>query len=245
MPLTPAHAATAWPLKRLLPSLPLDALIIGAIAPDLEYLVRMAPSGRFGHSPKGLLFFCLPVGIAVWAVYRHLVRPALVTLFPEGLRAGLVARASSLVSVAVAILVGSFSHDVWDSFTHYNGWAVRHSSVFYTMVPIAGPIRVPLFQLLQHTSTLVGLIALVIWIRRWLRSQPPEARAYTDESRTRAIRVVACLFLAIELGGLLNGWRGRQASTWLEGGYYVIGGMAGLALALVIFGLIAARPSPD
>ncbi len=244
MPLTPAHAAAAWPLSRLLPSLPLDALVIGTLAPDFEYLIQLEPRGRVAHSPMGLFVFCLPLGMAVWAVYRHVVRPALVTLFPEGLRADLVARRSSLVSVAAAILVGAVSHLLWDSFTHYQGWSVRHFPVLWTMVHIAGSAYLPLFRILQHVSTLVGLVALVIWARRWLGRQPPAARAYTDEARSRAIRVVAMLLCAVEMGALLNSWRGFGRPDWLVAGYAVIGAMVGLALALLVFGLVA-QPSPE
>ncbi len=171
-------------LSRLLPSLPLDALVIGTMTPDFEYLIQLEPRGRVAHSPMGLFVFCLPVGIAVWAVYRHVVRPALVTLFPEGLRADLVARRSSLVSVAAAILVGCRQPLLWDSFTHFRGWSVRHFPVFWTMVHLAGSAYLPLFRILQHVSTLVGLMTLVIWVRRWLGgSLLPLARTPTNRDR--------------------------------------------------------------
>lgn len=162
MPLTPAHAA-AWPLSRLLPSLPLDALVIGTMTPDFEYLMQLAPRGRIAHSPLGLLVFCLPVGVAVWAVYRHVVRPALLTLFPNGLKAGLTARHGSLPSVVAAVLIGAASHSLWDSFTHFHGWGVRQVPALLTMVHVVGRVYLPLYRILQHTSTLVGAIALVVW----------------------------------------------------------------------------------
>src|SRR4051812_17546859 len=118
MPLTPAHTAAAWPLTRLVRSLPLDALVVGTMVPDFEYLLELAPRGRFAHSPLGLLLFCLPVGVLTWTIYRHLVRPAILTLLPAGLRPGLMARHTNLAAVVVAILLGASSHAAWDSFTH-------------------------------------------------------------------------------------------------------------------------------
>ncbi len=245
MPLTPAHAAAAWPLSRLLPSLPLDALVIGTMTPDFEYLVRMAPQGRTAHSLIGLFVFCLPVGVAVWAVCRHVVRPALLTLFPDGLKAALIARHSSLPSVVAAILIGAASHSLWDSFTHFHGWGVRQVPALLTMVHVAGRVYLPLYRILQHTSTLVGLIALVVWVRRWLSSQPAMALAYSSsESKWRAIRSVGILLCAGELGALLNGLRGLGRAAWMPPGYAAVGGMAGLALALVVFGLVV-RPAVE
>lgn len=245
MPLTPAHAAAAWPLSRVLPPLPLDALVIGTMTPDFEYLVRMAPQGRTAHSLMGLLVFCLPVGVGVWIVYRYVVRPALVTLFPEGLRTGLVARQSSLVSVVAAILIGAASHSLWDSFTHFHGWGVRRVPDLLTIVHLGGRVYLPLYRVLQHASTIVGLIALVVWVWRWLTRQPAVARAYgSSESKWRAIRSVAMLLCAGELGALLNGLRGLGRAAWMPPGYAAVGGMAGLALALLVFGLVV-RPSVE
>lgn len=71
------------------------------------------------------------------------------------------------------------------------------------------------------------------------------ARAYSSsESKWRAIRAVAILLCAGELGALLNGLRAVPPDSWLGLGYAAVGGMAGLALALVVFGLVV-RPSVE
>src|SRR3954462_8835891 len=80
MPITPAHAAAAWPLHAAWRRLPLAALVIGTLSPDLEYVLRLEPRGKFGHSPAGLVVFCLPVTLLVWYVWRSLVRAALTPL---------------------------------------------------------------------------------------------------------------------------------------------------------------------
>ena len=46
MPFTPAHVAAALPFRRT--RLIWSALIVGTIAPDLEYYVRLNADGRSG-----------------------------------------------------------------------------------------------------------------------------------------------------------------------------------------------------
>jgi Domain of unknown function (DUF4184) len=241
MPLTPAHTATAWPLIRLFPSLPLDALVIGTMAPDFQYLFELAPRGRFGHSPLGLLGFCLPVGLVTWAIYRRAVRPAGLTLLPAGLKARLVGGHTSLVAVAGAILLGAASHTAWDSFTHRRGWGVLNIQGLSSTVPLAGLGDVPVFKMLQHGSTILGIAAVGIWFWRWFRRQPSSARGYTGHSRVRAMRILAMLLGAGVAGALLNGLRGYPRGIAVGLGHAAVGAMAALAVALLIFGLMARR----
>src|SRR5436190_16959079 len=142
MPLTPAHAAAAWPIVRLVPRLPISTVVIGALAPDFEYLVRLAPRGSFGHTPLGIALFCLPVSLVVGALFERLVRPAL--LLPA-------ARVQPALLAAAGATLGAVSHVAWDGFTHRGGWGV-------VMMPgLAGSVGgVAWYQVLQHASTLVG-----------------------------------------------------------------------------------------
>ena len=84
MPLTLAHAAAAYPLRRT--RLVLSALIIGTFTPDLEFFLRFAPKGPFGHSPRGLFLFCLPVGFVVFWLFHAVVKEPLAALMPRAVR---------------------------------------------------------------------------------------------------------------------------------------------------------------
>src|SRR6185295_10926654 len=95
MPVTPAHAAVAWPLRKIAPHLPLSALVIGAMSPDCEYFLRLAPITRMAHKPAGVIFFCIPVSLVAWLIFRRLVRPALLELLPPVLAASLGPGSSS------------------------------------------------------------------------------------------------------------------------------------------------------
>lgn len=242
MPLTPAHTAAAWPLSRLLPSLPVDALVLGTLVPDFQYFLALAPRGRFAHSPLGLLLFCLPVGLVAWAIYRRVVRPASLTLVPAGLRSGLVAKHTSLLPVIVAILIGAASHSVWDSFTHARGWTVRRIPALATAVHLGGVGDVPIFKILQHGSTILGVAVVALWVWRWIGRHPGSARSYHGQTRQQAVRIVALLFAAGAAGAFLNGLRGMGHGIAVGLGYAAVGGMAALAVALVVFGLVIRPP---
>ena len=61
MPFTPSHAVAAAPLWLVARGwLPLSALVVGTMAPDYEFLLRLRPSAIVSHSVVGLVVFCLP-----------------------------------------------------------------------------------------------------------------------------------------------------------------------------------------
>src|SRR4051812_26449540 len=84
MPFTPAHAAAALPFGRVR-ALPLDALVVGTMVPDLPLFVSFAPNYAFTHSLVLALPVCLPWGIGLWLLAR-LARPSTVWLMPEWMR---------------------------------------------------------------------------------------------------------------------------------------------------------------
>jgi len=166
MPLTFAHPVAVLPLRRC--GLPLSALVVGSMAPDLEYLMRLAPRSEISHTAAGLLLFCVPVGlIALWVLHRVWKRPVL-ALFaedrtsPPGHRPVPFAfwPLSRLAVLGAAVLVGALTHLAWDSFTHEYGWTVRHVPVLSTPILRTSRGAVPLFKLLQHGSTAFGLTVL-------------------------------------------------------------------------------------
>ena len=244
MPLTPAHTAAAWPLSRVLPKLPLDALLLGTMLPDFEYFLELAPRGHLGHSPLGLLVFCLPVGLVTWAIYRPVVRPAGLTLLPPGLRASLAAHHSPVPGVIAAILIGAASHSLWDSFTHAEGWAVHRIPVLSMAVSLGTLGDVRIFKMLQHGSTVAGIAAVTVWLLRWVRRQPQSALVYEGQSRARAVRIVAILLAIAAAGAVLNGLRAINRGIAVSLGYGAVGGMAAMLLAFVVFGLLVRPREP-
>jgi hypothetical protein len=241
MPITPAHAAAAWPLHRAFRRLPAAALVIGTMAPDLEYVLRMKPYGKFGHSPQGLFFFCLPATLIVWWAWRSAIRPALTPLLPPGLRAAAEApppgRAADAVPLAiVAALLGAATHDLWDGFTHATGWAV---AIFPAMMRApAGFGGLAWFTIAQFGSSLVGGLIALAWIAAEWRRWPAQARRFAPGQRARLARV-ALFVAAVSLGvGAVNASFETALPDRL--GRAAVGTMAGVGVALSIYAMWAA-----
>ena len=162
MPLTLAHPVAVLPLKRC--GLPLSALVVGSISPDLEYLLHLAPVGGIGHTPAGLLVFCLPAGLsALWIVHRIWERPMRSMFSPAaqdsaGPRYKLFAfwPISRLGLVCLAILIGAITHLLWDSFTHKHGWMVQQFPLLSRPILRTHWGDAPVYKILQHGSTLLG-----------------------------------------------------------------------------------------
>ena len=180
MPLTFAHPAAVIPLRRRW--LPLSALIVGSIAPDLEYLMHLSPHSVISHTIVGLFLFCIPMGlITLWIFHQVWKKPLLAliaknqghppapfTFWPL----------SRLAILATAVFIGALTHVVWDSFTHQYGWMIQQIPALSTPIFQTRWGEVPLYKLLQHGSTALGLAVLaVIAIRHhgWMRHISPRA----------------------------------------------------------------------
>ena len=185
MPFTLAHPAAALPFRRWCPRyLDFSALVVGCLVPDLatsmtDYLEY------FSHTILGSLVFCLPVGLLTLWIFRQ-VRAPLISTLPNPHRDILLSIRTvppgSLVQVMVSLLLGSWLHIAWDSFTHDHSWLVRHSVLSSFTVG-----RMPLNHLLWLLSSLIGVavplvmyLALVRRRRTLIKSVSlSEWRAYT------------------------------------------------------------------
>jgi hypothetical protein len=175
MPITIAHPAAVIPMRKW--GLPISALVVGSISPDLEYLTHISPTGGIGHfysglfdghSITGLFLFCLPVGLVALLVMHKIWKPAAASLLSSDSYISRELNRKSfrflpigrLAAVCLGILVGAFSHLLWDSFTHSYGWMVQHVPVLTTSINLGNGISLSLFRLLQHISTIFGISVL-------------------------------------------------------------------------------------
>lgn len=240
VPFTVSHAAVAWPLSRLVPQLPAAALAIGAMSPDFEYLVRLAPRSHLSHTPVGVFAFCLPVAMAAWLAYRYLVRPAALELLPAALATEQPDRrepiGSTTLAAALAIVLGAFSHLAWDAFTHQDGLAVAAIPVLRQDV-VPGHDGLLWCQLLQHVSTLVGLVILGVWgLRAWQRL-PPQARRLEPGQLPGLAASLAFVMACSAVGGFLDGHRAWGGGVVSVLAFAAVGAMDGAAFALLSIGL--------
>ena len=206
MPLTPSHAIAAPIIQRVIRPLgivlPMSALVIGTMVPDFEYLIRLSPGGGEWHTRVGLLEFCLPAGLATWWIFRTVIGPALLRLLPPGL--GAAARATVapgptyrlIPGALAAIVMGAASHDLWDSFTHLDGWAARQLPWLKDRLYIAPHYWIRYFLILQYVSSVLGLLAVIAILWHWVAKQPKAARQIPAGERAWRVREAGCSYFA-------------------------------------------------
>ena len=202
MPFTIAHAAVAPPLSRLsLGRLPVSALAIGAMAPDLEYLFFLETRRTIGHSPLGLVLFCLPVSLLCLFVWHAVVKRPLGELLPDrwahlskALDRPFPFRTWRDRSMAIlAVLVGAASHVVWDAFTHAGSAGVALLPRLRHPVPVVG---LPAYSVLQYVGSLVGMAVLGLAVLMWA-SRQPRVHVQMPPARDRLIAVNAIVAVAL------------------------------------------------
>ena len=172
MPFTPAHPAIVLPLLKSR-YFSATGLIVGSVSPDFEYFFKASVSGVHGHTLLGLFYFDLPVSIFLALTFHLLIKESLIGNLPALLQSRLQSlrvldfknylRTHVLIFLASA-LVGAFLHIFWDSFTHNDRYFVNAISTLRTThIPYDGA-NYPLWYALQHLSTAVGLIIILIYL---------------------------------------------------------------------------------
>lgn len=245
MPFTLSHAAAVLPLRRFrfVPS----ALVVGTFAPDLEYFVRFAPGGGWGHTVPGAFGMSLPMGLAALALWQCVMKQAMASLMPDAIHLRLVNHLKPFAfggtkrffAILLSILTGIATHIVWDAFTHNGSWVYSHSRFLHRRVPNPILPNLQYFELLQHISTIVGLAILAVWLRRWW-GRTAEAREFPSARITVGMRLsVWGVVLVIALAGAM-------ARTWMLAGtpemktspLIPIGAIIVTFLALFLWGLV-------
>jgi hypothetical protein len=205
MPFTLAHPAAILPLRgfRYLRSVP---LIIGALVPDLPYylpaaLARFLPET---HNLAGSFTTNLLAGYAGLVALFLLRRPltALLSARARGLCLTALApfstRPLEWVLAPLAIVLGVWTHLLWDSFTHTDGWIVHRVAALSAPVTI-GSYTGPVCHVLQYLSSGLGLAVLAVWYSRL--PAPPAAPAGPGAARSAARPVLLLVAAAAVLIG--------------------------------------------
>ena len=226
MPFTFAHPAAVLPLRRRLKSLQTVPLIVGSVAPDLPYYLPV----RFNrllmldtHTFLGVFWLDLPFGMLLLLFGFVFRRPLTALLSPR-------ARALCLQSVQhfrdqplhwvwapFAIVVGAWTHLLWDSVTHDNGWVVKRVSALSAPITLGGYTGT-LCHVMQYVCSIAGLLILWIWFRR-LPAPPVESpgAGTLSSSARNAILLVVCA-----AGAAIGGYRAVQAALENDSYYRVM-----------------------
>jgi len=209
MPFTFSHPAAIFPL-RLLPDkyYSLTGLIVGSISPDFEYFLRMNVKSIYSHSFAGLFYFDVPVGLAVCFLFHDLVRNGLIDHLPAPLQERFCelkafnwnkAFKQHWHIILISILIGAATHILWDGFTHPLGYFVNKYSFLRNKVQISG-YNIPVYNVLQHLSSLIGAIIVLNFI--W---KMPRIKTQLSQKKDFYWPFVLIIVIAIMYLRFLNG----------------------------------------
>ncbi len=206
MPFTGSHVAAVLPVVGV--GLPVSALVVGSMSPDLPYYAPQGPwmaiaGGGATHSLAGVVLWAPLWGLAVLALWHGLVARPAVAAAPEALRRRLPAPATLrdrmgsprlLGLTYLALVLGALTHVAWDAFTHEGRWGAEHLAFLESPVTWL-PFDRPGYAWAQEASTVLGLAVLAWWLARWWRRTPPATSsseaALSPATRRNALAAVA------------------------------------------------------
>lgn len=240
MPFTISHAAAVLPLhKWTRAKLPLAALMIGSMSPDFAYFIPGDPVRITTHSIAGVFSFCLPVGLILWLLFVRVLEQPTLALMPESWSARIVPPHREwtfrrLLIAAAAVILGALTHLIWDAFTHGDTLVTNTFSALNSVAVEIGGERIRWYALLQHASTVIGLVFLTIWAVGRLRIPPaPDPPRHFPPSVSNRMRVGAALFLlAASFVYAIARFMAHPDNAFEHRLFhFAIGGMTGFALA--------------
>jgi len=176
MPFTISHIAAILPFKKFTPEyLSLSGLIIGSMAPDFEYFIRMKLYGHYGHRFIGIFTFDLPVSILLYILFHLVVRKPFIIHSPQYIYSRIYGELNNqwipkyfkhYAVIICSIFIGIITHFIWDGFTHDQEYVVARFFTFLLYeVNIAGRY-IPIHFILQILSSVVGIVILIVHITK-------------------------------------------------------------------------------
>ncbi len=166
MPFTPIHTLAVVPFTKRLPT---AALFIGAMVPDTRLF---APHAGFNyeimHSASGAITHCLPLALVLYLIFHYIMKAPLLALLPRKVSRRLPGEnifwsTEFAAKVCCAILLGVFSHIIWDSFSHHGRLGTQIFPILLKEFPLWGSKTIAGYKIVQYGSTLIGG-PLLIWL---------------------------------------------------------------------------------
>jgi hypothetical protein len=228
-------------MRRLCPApLSFAGLVVGSLTPDVGYYFGLFEVASAAHTPAGLFLICLPVGLLMLLVLQLLQIP-FAQLLPQPHRGALLAlprlrvlsTLSAFGAAVASLLVGAMSHVAWDAFTHSTGYFVQLLPRLQAPVIHVSGHEIRFFNLLQHVSTLVGVVCILVayaffWAlkatapRQWVVGQKKPRTVKVGSFQARAAK--SSLLLTLVLMRILSAvsgttlelrllWRARKLAN--------------------------------
>jgi hypothetical protein len=231
-----------------------SALVAGAVAPDLLYVgaayqfATMYIDGNLTitrtHEFSSAFWLDPLLALLILAVFQLVVKRPLLALAPAALAGRLPSpaarpRSPSLVQVfwvVVSTVIGAFTHVLWDSFTHYDGYFVRQWKFLTADLTPFWDVN----RSLQYLSSVGGVLVIAIWLYFWWHKsplRPVDAARYVPAPARYAVLVAVVLLAAaaavVEVGRAEGPLLGEAVARLV-----LTGAASGVLLALAGYVLI-------
>jgi len=175
--------------------------------PDLASYVPNSHELTNTHSVRGTFLIDLPLGYVLLMFLALFCRLLVVPLWQPHRRflsdafAAMTRQRYWWLLAIPSLLIGSWTHILWDSFTHENHFMVRKLPMLQYVVPVEGDHPLHLYRLLQYGCSVLGIIIVAWWYRYALGNakQPSELHA----SRHKKVALLMLIVVAL-LIGLVN-----------------------------------------
>jgi hypothetical protein len=206
------------------------------MTPDVGYYVHRFEMAGFAHSFAGSIIVCLPTGALLLLIF-YLMRKQVCYLLPMPHRGALLALCSNPVSITPrrllitlsCLLLGAWSHNLWDSFTHETGWFAQRISWLRDPVFTVGFTPFTGYYLLQQISTVLGGFALLVVYYSWMSRQCSAQDVDVSAERWRyflwvtiiGAALLVALPLAFRAARLLDGYLAFRVFVFRTAIYFV------------------------
>lgn len=150
------------------------AFILGSIAPDFEFFIKLQPLKPimvipFGHTPIGMFCYDLPLCFLFAWVFHNIIKSPLVLHLPQPFVQRYAKFAwqkwsidlRSFIVFCYSAILAMLIHILWDSLTHLNSPVVQYINFLSQPINLFNHI-IPLCKLLDHSGTILGL-AIVMY----------------------------------------------------------------------------------
>jgi hypothetical protein len=253
MPFTLSHPAVVVSLAKF--GLPLSALVVGSVVPDLPtYLGLSHHTRNLTHSALGIVLVCVPVGLVTLSVFHRLLKLPLLSLLPENHQQRLAPLARNfhflplpqLGVITTALFVGSLSHLVWDEFTSTNRVTEEYLPFFTTPISVFSSGPIPLVIILNYLCSIMGLGYLTYSYVQWFNRAPVELIDVPIQfSQTTRRRLITSMSLVAVVTCLISMRQSSEASVHFSGGVIygamrqiIVAACTALGIQIVLFSLV-------
>jgi Domain of unknown function (DUF4184) len=175
MAFTFSHPAAVLPLRAVFKKwIPFSALVVGSMVPDAAYYLPIPEHyRRHSHTLLGTFSTSLPAGILVLLIF-YWAAATVVFLLPSPHREALEAELkpppatiAQALLVALGVVLGAWTHVVWDSCTHSDGWIVRRTPLLERWY--FGRLTTG-YNFMQYLTSAIGFCVLVYAYDRWMKA---------------------------------------------------------------------------